>query len=257
MEQGVQVPESTIDLFRRYCHIEKEQEIRDRILKAQQLGMGIYDYKCIKEMRFATPRCVLHHRYNSIIESIGDGTVLDIGCCMGTDVRRMIVDGVPREHIWGVDLRSDFFEVGFLMFNDRDTMKDHFIAADLLVKDTSSWSERLKEGFNIVYCGSVFHLLDEEQICLLANNIYNVLLKPGGIFFGRTMGSASDASLRFEYGNQLKFLHSKKTMKSMLESVGFINVSIEYDSSEAALSSFRHQFLEKASMMHFYAEKPL
>jgi hypothetical protein len=46
-------------------------------------------------------------------------------------------------------------------------------------------------------------------------------------------------------------------MKNMLESVGFINVSIEYDSSEVALSSFRHQFLEKASMMHFYAEKPL
>jgi hypothetical protein len=54
------------------------------------------------------------------------------------------------------------------------------------------------------------------------------------------MGSASDTPLlRFEYGNQLKFLHLKKTMKNMLESVDFINASIEYENIEVALSSFR------------------
>jgi hypothetical protein len=46
---------------------------------------------------------------------------------------------VFQESTFGeVDAQGDFFEVGFLIFNDRDTMKDHFIAADLLVKDTSS-----------------------------------------------------------------------------------------------------------------------
>jgi hypothetical protein len=46
----------------------------------------------------------------------------------------------------GVDVQGDFFEVGFLMFNDRDTMKDHFIATGsageghiLMVRETQRW----------------------------------------------------------------------------------------------------------------------
>ena len=45
----------------------------------------------------------------------------------------------------------------------------------------------LIESFDIIYSGSVVHLLAEQDIKKLFSNIYKTL-QPGGIFFGQTTG---------------------------------------------------------------------
>lgn len=53
--------------------------------------------------------------------------VLDIGCCMGTDVRMLLLDEFTTlDNIIGVDVAGEFLELGFKLYGDGDKMKNVF-----------------------------------------------------------------------------------------------------------------------------------
>jgi hypothetical protein len=93
------------------------------------------------------------------------------GCCMGTDLRTLIADNIfPRTNLFGLELEKDFVDLGFELFGDDNSWdKDHFLIGDSL---RSIPSDIL---FDYVYCGSVFHLLTEEQDIQLSKNIFKAL----------------------------------------------------------------------------------
>ena len=74
----------------------------------------------------------------------------------------------------------------------------------------------------VVYCGAVFHLLDADTQKKLAAAVFG-LLAPGGTFFGRHVGSASESSFEVFPENdgvsQLRFLHTAASFTSMLKVV--------------------------------------
>ena len=70
--------------------------------------------------------------YPEILTRVKDGQILmDVGCFIGHDLRRLVYEGVPCENIYGVDIVSHW-DVGFDMFRDRDRFNAHFIEADIL-----------------------------------------------------------------------------------------------------------------------------
>ena len=45
---------------------------------------------------------------------------LDLGCCFGQDIRKLVYDGAPAPSLYGAELRREFVELGFDCFRDRD-----------------------------------------------------------------------------------------------------------------------------------------
>ena len=111
---------------------------------------------------------------------------------MGTDVRKLVLDGYRAANVAGCDLRSTFIDIGRNkesgLFRDVDTCEITFFAADILElslsrsvqisqgsKGTLRESvasalsagqtfglENLKGCMTHVYTGALFHLFDED-----------------------------------------------------------------------------------------------
>lgn len=139
----------------------------------------------------------------------GETWFLDIGCCsecgrlghllclqlnlpVGTDVRKLILDGYRAANVAACDLRSTFIDIGRDkergLFRDADSCEITFFAADILelslsrssgrqsvkratLRETAAAAldagatfglESLKGCLNHVYTGALFHLFDED-----------------------------------------------------------------------------------------------
>ena len=47
---------------------------------------------------------------------------LDVGCCLGTDMRKLVFDGVPAQNLVGIELRQQYIDLGFDLFRDRNRL---------------------------------------------------------------------------------------------------------------------------------------
>lgn len=165
-------------------------------------------------------------------EHSGKGRVLDLGCCMGTDLRQMILDGLcDVQSAIGIDLEDSFIQEGarreytagivsafackharsadplpsfFALFLTVSGMRmfgdgtgkwpaNALAAADVFNK--ASWPASITEAqFRVVYSGALFHLFEQPKQAALAATVFTDLLEPGGCFFGRHVISAEAAS---------------------------------------------------------------
>ncbi|KAJ8080804.1 hypothetical protein PM082_017639 [Marasmius tenuissimus] len=105
--------EDTLQLHRRFSKDQGESSgaVTRRISTARALGIKIAPHTCIRECIFAEPRIDYHFVYRSILEKARElGTaskrLVDVGCCMGSDIRKLIVDGFDAENILGIDLEK-------------------------------------------------------------------------------------------------------------------------------------------------------
>jgi hypothetical protein len=64
-----------------------------------------------------------------------------LGCGFGQDIRALAVAGAPSEKLYGSDLRKEFWDLGYALFNDKDKLKSPFIQVDLLVGDEVSQAD--------------------------------------------------------------------------------------------------------------------
>ncbi|GAN02287.1 hypothetical protein MAM1_0020d01730 [Mucor ambiguus] len=57
---------------------------------------------------------------------------LDIGCCTGTDLRKMMLDGYPKDYLIGMDIEQCYIDCGYELFkDDPDICPIRFIIDDL------------------------------------------------------------------------------------------------------------------------------
>ena len=244
-----------------------EKEILGRIQKAFEVSVQAFPFKCILMVWFPTPNVCLHPNYDQVFHEYTNKTdvrYVDIGCCMGTDLRYVCYNqkhNVKIENSLGLDIQEEFFDVGCnLLFEDNVTMQERFIKTNILddqfvenCSNPSLLSEFVKprskpydnemnfvhecaklkyQGTDIVYCGLVFHLLSETQTYQLSTLVYNNFLKDqGGIFFGSTVGSTDPVQpIRNNERRDMlgfSFVHSVESLKEMLEKIGFVNVQVE------------------------------
>lgn len=119
---------------------------------------------------------------------------------MGTDVRKLVHDGYPASAVMGSDLRAQFIDAGYQLYQDKSTCKIHFFRADIFdivvgaepsavqlsdVKALWQLSGRVKH----LYAGALFHLFDEATQYAIAVR-FGTLLKreKGAVIFGRHQG---------------------------------------------------------------------
>ena len=121
---------------------------------------------------------------------------------MGTDVRKLVLDGYPGQNVIGCDLRKTFIDAGFKLFRDEETCPIKFITGDIFELPLQhaapspviplrgvSGLDDLKGRLSHIYAGALFHLFNEDTQYAIAVRLA-LLLKDGsgGIIFGRHQG---------------------------------------------------------------------
>src|SRR5438105_15830914 len=88
--------------------------------------------------------------YPEILARVKDGAkFLDLGCCLGQEIRQLVLDGAPSANTFGSDLYGRFFAVGYDLFADKDRLETKFIAADVF--DDASPLMDLQGQLDIIY----------------------------------------------------------------------------------------------------------
>ena len=152
-------------------------------------------YACIGSLRFLNFSLSQNPNYGSIISRLtspgSSETMLDLGCCFGHDIRKLILDGAPASHLYGIDIDPAFIELGYDLFLDRESLKSTFTTADMFLPPSKELISLLGGGVDIIYAASFFNLFNWEQEIHLAKNIIK-LMKPvkGSMILGRQLGSA-------------------------------------------------------------------
>lgn len=149
---------------------------------------------------------------------------LDLGCGFGQDIRALAVAGAPTQNLYGSDLRKEFWDLGYELFNDKGKLKSPFIQADLLAGNGSlpGGLKELKGKVDVLYAGSLLHLFDYEgqiQVCELIIE----LLKPvkDSVVLGRQVGNvvAGETPRKTTDSNRM-YRHNDESFKKMWKDLG-------------------------------------
>lgn len=109
---------------------------------------AIEPYPCIGGFAFLLLSLMRHPQYAAVLERLKypqtpnnasddyrQESLLDLGCCMRQDLRKLAFDGVPVTSLHGADLRPDLMAVGFDLFRGRNRwsqLPDAFFELDVL-----------------------------------------------------------------------------------------------------------------------------
>lgn len=80
--------------------------------------------------------------------------------------------------------------------------------------------DHLKSQFTFIYVGSVLHLFDEPTIDLMISRLA-LLIKKGGIVFGRNGGSSLPQIRASQVSVKNRFLHSPDSLGAVFRAHGF------------------------------------
>ncbi|KAI8835159.1 hypothetical protein BJ741DRAFT_649720 [Chytriomyces cf. hyalinus JEL632] len=203
-------------------------------------------YKCIQEKMFATPRVNLHPLYKEIQPRFkqSEFTILELGCCYGTDARFMLSDGLQEHQLTVSDLVDPYFRIGNTVLYEgcSNLERMNAVFGDLAVPvsegdvvTVNGWESR----FSAVSAQAILHVLSEKQVKDFLGQIHRVL-KGDGVLFGSCVGSLGGGAkpwgviptkgLDRDVGAvPSRILHDCDSLRALLDSVGFVDVKVELD----------------------------
>lgn len=165
----------------------------------------VHHYPCLGQFRFlelnlsARPSGDLYARLLSILKSSEPSSpaFLDVGACLGQDVRKLIHDGAPPASLAGAELSPTFIRLGYELFRDSPadvTMVQADILAPLGGEDggnsSSSSLGQFRGRLRVVQLGMILHLFTwEEQLTVFENTVALLRNEPGVLIIGQATGN--------------------------------------------------------------------
>jgi hypothetical protein len=180
----------------------------------------VFPYPCVGNWGFLNLSVLEGPVYEEVVHRVKTGDLyLDIGCCMGQDIRVLVHDGAIAENLYGSDLKKDFWEIGYNLFLDRSTLKAEFIEADLF--DAESGLQDLDGKLDIVHAASFFHLFDWDGQVKAAKRIVALLkAEPGVLVFGRQGGNPQAGAIVHVIKDQTAYWHNPESWARLWKQVG-------------------------------------
>ncbi|KAJ3007245.1 hypothetical protein NUW54_g3621 [Trametes sanguinea] len=214
-----------------------DEDLRAKILDVQKRAYEKYPYPCIRAFHFVNLMMIANPIYPTVLAAgrRGGTLFLDLGCCMGTDVRKLAYDGYPGAQIFGCDLRQEYIELGYELFGDVDTCPIRFFTSNVFdlpktidpatnnVADpdpsTVTSLIQLRGALTHIYTGALFHLFTEEAQYELAVRLVTLLKRvPGAVIFGRHQGRREAGVINDQYGRD-RYGHSEKSWPQLWKRV--------------------------------------
>jgi SAM-dependent methyltransferase len=157
--------------------------------------------------------------YATVLNRLKDGgSFLDIGCCFAQDIRKLVHDGAPSGNLWGAELQAEFIELGFDLFNDRDSLVAHFLTADIF--DSESPLKQLTNSIDVIHVGLFLHLFDWDGQKKACETIVGLLKAEKGVLvLGQQVGSLVPGQVPRSSGSQM-YKHDATTFAKLWKEVG-------------------------------------
>jgi hypothetical protein len=232
-----EIPAQMAELLEKYsaipvgnAQITHVQRLRDRAYRE-------YQYPCLGLYGFLGLALSSHPLYNAHVlpllcgeKDIQDTKVqasspilLDLGTCLGQDVRKLLFDGAPLDSVYGADLLTKFIDIGYDLFRDEEKLpRSHFVApADIF--DPSSRLKEFDEKADIIHANSVFHLFSWDDQVKAAKRVVK-LMRPqkGSLILGSQVGHKDPGEVESRPGRRsgTMFRHDANTWERLWETVG-------------------------------------
>jgi SAM-dependent methyltransferase len=223
------VPSAISELLSTYSHISVDQQkghvkfIRDRAYKS-------YPYPCLGRWRFLELDLASHPLYQTDIlpklsKEGADWIYLDLGCCLGQDIRKLLHDGADPARVYGAELLPAFVDAGYELFGDEDKFprKEHFITPANVFdfSDESDLSRKCDGKVGILHSTAVFHLFNWDQQCIMARRCLQLMKKDAGkvSICGAQVGNVKPGEYPRSSGKGMRFRHDEKTWKQLWDTV--------------------------------------
>ncbi|KAI1174025.1 hypothetical protein F4777DRAFT_599955 [Nemania sp. FL0916] len=141
----------------------------------------VFPWPCIGMFWFVEQGLLRHPGYPQILQRIISTSpttkFLDLGTCLGQDIRTLLHGGAPAACLYGADVFPRFRDTGYTLFKDSNRLSpSHFIVGDIfsdvddLAKSRGTW-----DIVHIAMFLQIFSLSGQEAA---SRNILK-LLKPG------------------------------------------------------------------------------
>ena len=160
-------------------------------------------------------------------------SLLDLGSCLGQDLRRCIYDGAPPENLYASDLFPEYEQLAHDFFRDQDRLPcGHFFAEDILA-DNDSFSygplmTTLGPGQTDIIAITMFlHVFNYANQLKVATRILRLLShKPGSLVVGSQAGAehAGEIDLKppfvAEGEKRTVYRHNPQTFEHLWQQAG-------------------------------------
>lgn len=144
--------------------------------------------------------------------------MLDLGCCFAQDLRKLAHDGAPASLLYGAELESQYLELGYELFLDRDTFGANFVVADIF--DDQGPLQELDGRMDIVHIGLFLHLFDLDGQRKICERIVKLLKnKKGVLVLGTQVGNTKPKDVPFGAAKKV-FRHDEKSFEKLWKEVG-------------------------------------
>lgn len=137
---------------------------------------------------------------------------LDIGCCLGQDIRKLVMDGAPPGNLHGAELHAPFIDLSYELFRDRG-LASTFMEADALAPLSAAGNplSKLRGDVDVVHLGMVLHVFGlDKQRTLLENCVALLGPRRGGVVLGTAVGDVEGQQAPAGH-----YMHSDETFREM------------------------------------------
>ncbi|KAI0162497.1 hypothetical protein BJ166DRAFT_591362 [Pestalotiopsis sp. NC0098] len=169
-----------------------QQEVISHICRVREEAWQIFPWPCIGEFWFIEQGLLRHPDYSRVLAQVTktpDSKFLDLGTCLGQDLRTLAYDGAPVSSLYGADMCEAWRDAGYSLFNDRDRLgPSHFITGDIF--SDSDDLAKTRGTWDIVHISMFLHLFSLPDQEAASRNILRLLkATPGSSIVGTQTGS--------------------------------------------------------------------
>ena len=145
--------------------------------------------------------------------------LLDLGTCLGQDLRKLLYDGAPLISLYGSDILPEYEKAGQNFFCDGDKFThDHFIAADVLDSSPGNGLVKTEGTWDIIAITMFLHIWDlETQIQACKRILKLVKQEKGSLIIGSQTGNEQAHALLLKppFGERSVYRHNLESFKAM------------------------------------------
>ncbi|EPE03076.1 methyltransferase domain-containing protein [Ophiostoma piceae UAMH 11346] len=205
-------------LLEQYSHIDPDKVV-SHVVGTRNRAWAVHPYPCLGQFRFLELNLAKRGLYKNLLASLKEegstkSKFLDIGCCLGQDVRKLIHDGAPSSTVVGAELNPAFLEIGYDLFKDQDCVT--MLALNILDDPPLA----LKGTFTSVQLGMILHLFTwDEQVAAFRNTIQLLQAHTGVRIFGQATGNLDGTPTASVHGTRATFKHNGESFRRLVEQV--------------------------------------
>ncbi|KAI9727460.1 MAG: hypothetical protein M1828_006402 [Chrysothrix sp. TS-e1954] len=213
------IPGPVRELLEKYSGVPP-RDVLQHVYTMRDLAWDVDPYPCIGGGTFLQLGASKTLHYREIITRLREGEkLLDVGCCLGQDVRKLVYDGAPSENIYGAELHHGLLNVGYELFRDRSTIRSTFMAADIFNPPVAL--TQLSGQIDIVWAGSFLHLFEWDDQVKAAKALVSIMRrKKGSLIVGQGMGHLQADTYPTPHSTSKIFKHNEESFDRMWKLVG-------------------------------------